>query len=240
MLGGPLAGIGVNAQLPGGCGWAPHACHARQGLRASYLNSRLRQDSGAASLEGASHAGGNRSGRRDCRRARSRFIAGAGGVVKAYIVVVPIGSTRMSVPLYLITDPPNPPTVCAFGRAHSDRAHLAAIAVGIMALNGLKLGCPPGIVPLHVDARGDLQRARERVAKELVKHQGRRIMFLVEGDSYEQAFEGEWLHLLPHACGFVGPTRTISFTPEGAPVDSEPVRPGDVKAALEAIKNRVG
>ena len=160
--------------------------------------------------------------------------------MKAYIVIVPIGGTRISAPLYLITDPPNRPSVCAFGRAQSDRAHLGAIAVAIMAMNGLKICCPPGIVPLHVDASDDLQGARERIVKELVKRQGRRIMFLVEGDSYEQAFEGEWLHLLPHACGFVGPTRTISFTPEGEPVDSDPVQPGDIKAALEAIKSRVG
>jgi hypothetical protein len=160
--------------------------------------------------------------------------------VKSYIVVVPIGGTRISAPLYLITDPPGPPTVCAFGRVHADRAHLAAISVAIMAMHGLKVCCPPGIVPLHVYARGDLEEARERVARALHKHQGRRLMFLVEGDSYEQMFEGEWLHLLPHACGFIGPTRTIGFTPEGEPVDSEPVEPGDIKAALEAIKNRLG
>jgi hypothetical protein len=109
-----------------------------------------------------------------------------------------------------------------------------------MAMNGLGICCPPEIIPFHVDARGDLPHACERVAQALRKYQGRRVMFLVEGDPYERTFEGEWLYLLPHACGFIGPTRSISFTPEGEPVDSEPVRPGDIKAALDAIKKRVG
>jgi hypothetical protein len=160
--------------------------------------------------------------------------------VNAYIVIVPIGGTRISAPLYLITDPPHPPTVCAFGRAQSDRAHLGAIAVSIMAINGLKIACPPGIVPLHIDAGDDLPGARERIAKALRKYCGRRIMFLVEGDSYEQDFEGEWLHLLPHARGFIGPMRSIRFTPEGEPVDCAPMQPGDIKAALEAIGKRAG